>query len=137
MRRFVALAKQINKDLAAKATYSGCDIDIYLQAFAIEARVGYASENRSEAHLSTAMHVRAGWSAPAGAAVVASRLALYATLVKAGATAPLGAPSADEAASLAKRILLAWATKGMRDAAGRVISLGDFSGRNAAEPSRR
>jgi hypothetical protein len=45
-------------------------------------------------------------------------LALYAALVKAGVTAPAGASNPDQAAALAKRILLAWANRGFRDAKG-------------------
>jgi len=58
---------------------------------------------------------------PAGAAIVASRLALYAALVKAGAKPPAGAPTVDQAAALAKRILLAWAKRGFRDQRGNFL----------------
>jgi hypothetical protein len=51
--------------------------------------------------LNAAMKVRPGASAPAGAAVVASRLALYAALAKSGAVFPPGGPSGDAAAALA------------------------------------
>ncbi len=60
---------------------------------------------------------------PSGAAVVAARLALYAALVKAGAIVPAGAPAADPAAALARRILLAWSDRGFRDPAGRYLSM--------------
>jgi hypothetical protein len=66
--------------------------------------------------------------APAGGAVVASRLALYAALAKAVAVAPQGAPNQDQAAALAKRILLAWADHGFpRDAQGRFRPLSALS----------
>jgi hypothetical protein len=55
--------------------------------------------------------------------VVASRLALYAALVKAGAVVPVGAPGVDQAAALAKRILLAWSDRGFKDAHGRYLSM--------------
>jgi hypothetical protein len=54
--------------------------------------------------------------------VVASRLALYAALVKAGAALPAGAPRADQATALAKRILLAWSDRGFRDPHGLYLS---------------
>jgi hypothetical protein len=59
---------------------------------------------------------------PAGAAIVASRLTLYAALVKGGAKAPAGSPPADQAAALAKRILLAWASRGFRDQHGNFLN---------------
>lgn len=120
---FARLARRIKADLAGKvdwdATYFGCDIDVYLHAFSIEPRGGYASEIRSEDQLRAAMNTKAGASIPAGAAVVASRLALYAALVKAGAAAAADAPPPDRAIALAKRILLAWADRGFRDERGR------------------
>jgi hypothetical protein len=70
---------------------------------------------------------RLGVKAPAGAAVVASRLALYAALVKAGAMPPGGSPGSDAAAALAKRILLAWADRGFRDANGHFLELAAFT----------
>jgi hypothetical protein len=121
-KSFDRLAARVKDDLASKidwdAAYSGCDLDIYLRAFSIEERRGYAGETRTEDQLGVAMHVRPGALAPGGAAPVASRLALYAALVKGGAIAPTGAPGADQAAALAKRILLAWASRGLRDAKG-------------------
>jgi hypothetical protein len=122
-RSFARLAASVKTDLAAKidwdATYSGCDLDIYLRAFSIEERRGYAGEVRTDDQLRAAMNVQPGAVAPAGAAPVASRSALYAALVRAGAVAPADAPSVDQAAALAKRILLAWAKHGFRDAKGR------------------
>jgi hypothetical protein len=122
---FPKLAKRVKADLAAKqdwgATYSGCDLDIYLHAFSYEPVGGYANEIRSESQLRIAMGMKQDALAPTGAAVVASRLALYAALVNAGAHAPIGAPSADQAADLSKRILLAWATRGFRDQQGKML----------------
>jgi hypothetical protein len=117
MQRFGLLAKQIARDLAARndwdATYAGCNYGGYLYAFSYEPQDGHNAETHD------LLKLPAGTLAPAGAAVVASRLALYAALIKAGAVTPAGAPSADQAAGLAKRILLAWADRGFRDASGR------------------
>lgn len=119
---FARLAARVRSDLAAKtdweATYSGCDIDVYLHAFSIESTGGYAGEIRSEQQLRAALNLPPGTPPPHGAAIVASRLALYAALVAAGAPAPAAAPDADAAAALAKKILLAWATRGFRGANG-------------------
>lgn len=123
---FARLAASVKGDLASKidwdATYSDCDLDIYLRAFSIEERRGYPGEVRTEDQLRVAMKVGHDASAPGGAAPVASRSALYAALVKAGAAAPAGAPPADQAAALAKRILLAWANHGFRDRQGRFLN---------------
>jgi hypothetical protein len=125
-RSFAALSNQIRSDLAANvdwdAAYSGCDLDMYLHAFSYEPMTGYANEVRTAGQLASAMHVRQGMSPPAGAAIVASRLALYAVLVKAGAHTATDAPVAGEAAALAKRVLLAWATHGFRDRNGRFLN---------------
>jgi hypothetical protein len=121
MQRFGQLAGQIARDLAARndwsVTYSGCKPWIYQYAFSYEPQDGHGAE------ISAALKLPPNTVAPAGAAVVASRLALYAALVKAGATPPAGAPTADEAAGLAKRILLAWAERGFKDAQGRFLSV--------------
>jgi hypothetical protein len=123
---FAGLSRQIKSDLAANvdwdAAYSGCDLDVYLHAFSYEPVTGYADEIRTAGQLDSAMNVRQGMSPPAGAAIVASRLALYAVLVKAGAHTATGAPAAGEAAALGKRILLAWATHGFRDQNGRFLN---------------
>src|SRR5262249_1481769 len=109
-QRFVQLAQQIALDLAASndwgATYSGCNAEPYLYAFSYEPQDGHDAETNA------ALKPRSNAKAPAGGAVVAARLALYAALVKAGATAPQGSPDPDRAAALAKRILLAWADHG-------------------------
>jgi hypothetical protein len=119
---FARLSNKVRADLAATvdwdAVYSGCDLDIYLHAFSYEPTTGYADEIRTSSQLGSAMHVKEGTSPPTGAAIVASRLALYAVLVKSGAKPPTVGPSSGEAAALAKRILLAWANRGFRDQKG-------------------
>jgi hypothetical protein len=136
MERFRRLADGVKRDLSSHvawdATYSGCDIDVYLRTFAVEQRGGYASQVRSEDQLRAALNLPSGATAPAGAAVVASRLALYAALVKAGVALPPEAANADQAAALAKRILLAWGTHGFRDKNGHVLSKSEFCNRNEA-----
>ena len=72
--------------------------------------------------LNTAMNVKPGWASPAGAAIVASRLALYAALIKAGAKTPAGSPTGDQGSTLAKRILLIWASRGFRDQNGKFLN---------------
>jgi hypothetical protein len=105
MQRFGQLAAQIKRDLASHVdwdvAYSGCDPGVYLYAFSYEPQDGHDAEIKAALKLGPAS------TAPAGAAVVASRLALYAALVKAGAAPPAGTPSPDQVAALAKRILLA------------------------------
>ena len=122
---FPKLANRVKVDLAARkdwgAAYSGCDLDVYLHAFSYEPMGGYANEIRSDNQLRIAMGVKEDVSPPTGAAVVASRLALYAALVNAGAHTPIGTPSAEQAADLSKRILLAWATRGFRDQNGKML----------------
>ena len=116
------MATAVKTHLASKidwdAAYSGCDIYIYLHAFSIESARGYAGETTSEQDLVSALKVRPGAAPPAGVAVVAAQFALYAALAKAGAALPAAAPSADQAISAAKRILVAWADRGFRDASG-------------------
>ena len=123
---FARLSNKVKADLAANvdwdAVYSGCDLDIYLHAFSYEPVTGYADEIRTTSQLGSAMHVKAGMAPPTGAAIVASRLAIYAALVKSGAKEPTGGPSSGEAAALAKRILLAWANRGFRDQGGNALS---------------
>jgi len=118
---FGALAHRVGHDLAAKvdweATYAGCDLEIYLRGFSYEQKPAYGND-RSEAELHAAMNARPGLAPPHGAAIVAARAALYAALVTVGADPLSGAPSADEATGLAKRILLAWADHGFRDEHG-------------------
>jgi len=125
MRRFDLLAKQIAKDLKSgidwDITYSGPDPGVYEYVFSYEPQDQHDAETRA------ALKIPAGAKAPAGAAVVASRLSLYAALLKAGAAAPPGAPGADEPIALAKRILLAWADRGFRDKDGHFQALGSFT----------
>lgn len=118
--RFAQLAGQVARDLAAPndwdAVYSGCNIGPYLYAFSYEPQDGHDAETHA------LMRLDAATKAPAGGAVVASRLALYAVLVKLGAPRAAGSPDPDRAASLAKRILFAWADRGFpRDAQGRFL----------------
>jgi hypothetical protein len=117
MQRFSQLAAKVQRDVATpaewSATYSGCDIGIYLYAFSYEPQDGNAAET-----VRSTLQLGPNARAPAGAAVVASRLALYAALLKAGARQPAEAPSFDQAAALAKRILLAWSGHGFRDGQG-------------------
>jgi hypothetical protein len=112
-QNFSQLANQIKADLAANvdwdAAYSGCDLGVYLRSFSYEPTT--VSANGAHAK----MRLKEGMKPPAGAAVIASRLALYAVLTKKGVRATPGQPSANEAAALSKRILLAWATTGFRD----------------------
>jgi hypothetical protein len=123
---FVRLSNKVKADLAANvdwdAVYSGCDLDIYLHAFSYEPTTGYADEIRTTSQLGSAMHVKEGMAPPTGAAIVASRLAIYAALVESGAKAPKGGPSSGEAAALAKRILLAWANRGFRYQRGNILN---------------
>jgi hypothetical protein len=123
-QRFDRLAKMVEKDLATKtdwdASYAGCDIYVYLHAFSVEAMAGYSGQTRSEDELAKALNVPPGATPPIGAVLVASRLALYAALAKAGAKTPTGAPSASQATAVAKRILLAWADHGFREANGHI-----------------
>jgi len=125
MRRFGLLAKQIAQDLKSgidwDVTYSGADAGVYEYTFS------YEPQDQHEAETRAALKISPGAKAPAGAAVVASRLALYAALLKAGAAEPQEAPTADESIALAKRILLAWADRGFRDTDGRFQALGSFT----------
>jgi len=73
-RRATAVKTHLARKTDWGATYSGCDIYIYLHAFSIESARGYAGET--------------------------------------------GAPSADQATEVAKRILVAWADHGFRNTSG-------------------
>jgi hypothetical protein len=119
--RFSQLAEQIARDLRARndwsAVYTGCDAGLLQYAFSYEPQDGQVAQA-----LRAALKLGPTAAAPAGAAVVASRLALYAALAKAGVTLPAGAPSPDQAAALAKKILLAWGTKGFRDQRGHFLT---------------
>jgi hypothetical protein len=123
--RFGLLARRIKQDLNSgidwDVTYSGPLPVVYEYTFS------YEPQDQHDAETRTALTIPAGAKAPAGAAVVASRLALYAALVKAGARPHGGSPGSDEAVALAKRILLAWADRGFRDAKGHFLELGSFT----------
>jgi hypothetical protein len=123
---FSKLTGQVKAHLAANvdwdAVYSGCDIEKYLYSFSYEKPNEHADPASAAAQLSAATHVKPGLQPPAGAAIAASRLVLYAALVKAGAKTPAGAPTADQAAALAKRILLAWSNHGFRDQRGTYLN---------------
>jgi hypothetical protein len=123
--RFGLLARRIKQDLNSgidwDVTYSGPLPVVYEYTFS------YEPQDQHDADTRAALTIRPGAKAPAGAAIVASRLALYATLVKAGAMPPAGSPGSDEATALAKRILLAWADRGFRDANGHFLELGSFT----------
>jgi hypothetical protein len=120
-RQFSTLADRVQRDLTAKidwdATYSGCDLEIYLRGFSYEQKPAYGND-RSDDELRAAMHGKPGLAPPHGAAIVVARAALYAALVPAGTVPPKGAPSGADAAAFAKRILLAWADHGFRDEKG-------------------
>ena len=119
--RYAALANRVRRDLGTKvdwqATYSGCDLEIYLRGFAYEQKPAYGND-RSDDELRAAMRGKPSLAPPHGAAIVAARAALYAALMKEGAAQLSGAPSASDAAAFAKRILLAWADHGFRDEKG-------------------
>lgn len=120
---FDKLTEVVRQDLNSKrswsAAYSGTDIDVYLHTFSYESLGGYKEETRSEDQLNQELRLEPSAKPPLGAAVVASRAALYAALLKAGAKpSSASAPKGAEASALAKRILLAWAKSGFRDEHG-------------------
>jgi len=130
MQRFGLLAKQIERDLISgidwNVTYAGRDGSIYNYTF------GYEPQDHREAETRKALQIAPGVKAPAGGAVVASRLVLYAALVRAGATVSQGGPNVDEAA---KRILLAWADHGfLRDPQGHIRPLASRTCGPVAKP---
>jgi hypothetical protein len=119
--RFSQLTGQIARDLAApndwSVAYSGCKVSVYLHAFSYEPH-----NDREQEWTHSELRLDAHTRAPMGAAVVASRLALYAALRKAGAAAPKDAPGTDQPVALAKKIVLAWGERGFRDAQGHFLS---------------
>lgn len=141
-QRFNALAQEIRFSIGSKtswtATYSGCDLDIYLHAFSYEPRIGYSSENRSDSQMRAAMNVSADHEVPAGAAVVAAKLALYASLIHHGASPPAGFPTEQQASQLASAILTAWASTGFKRGTGYVSSAEQFcDARNQFDPMQQ
>jgi hypothetical protein len=120
--RFVALGDRVRRDIAAKvdwqATYSGCDLEIYLRGFSYEQKPAYGND-RSDDELRKAMNGKPQLAPPHGAAIVAARAALYAALLKAGAPQLPGTPSVADAAAFARGILLAWADHGFRNDKGK------------------
>lgn len=87
MQRFGLLAKQIKHDLASGidwgVTYSGSDGGVYQYAFS------YEPQDQHDTEIRAALKLAPGAKAPAGAAVVAARLSLYAALLKASAWSSL------------------------------------------------
>jgi hypothetical protein len=120
--RFNKLADQIGRDLSGHkewgAAYSGCNSDVYNYGFSYESQTTHGVDHAAQ--IKTILRLDPDSTPPAGAAVVASRLALYAALVKAGA--PARAPSPDQAAALAKQILIAWSTRGFQNGHGHFLS---------------
>lgn len=115
-QRFKDLSAQVAHDLSSPnmwdATYSGCNAGIYQYAFSYEPQDGNAGKVREN------LKLPASATAPAGAAIVASRLALYAALLKAGVKPAAGAPDPQKATALSKKIILAWSEHGFRDEHG-------------------
>jgi hypothetical protein len=124
--RFKRLAAQIGNDLSGhkewNAAYSGCDSDVYTYAFSYEAQTTTHGVDHG-AQIRAALGVSPDTTVPTGIVVPASRLALYAALVKAGVVLPAGAPSPEQAAATAKQVLLAWSARGFRDAHGKLLSV--------------
>jgi hypothetical protein len=132
--RFKELANEVKSEIDSNtswtSTYSGCDLDTYLHAFSYEPRSGYTDENRSDGQMTEAMNIPSGQGAPAGAAVVAAKLALYATLIHRGAIAPSGYPTEQQASELARAILVAWASSGFKSGNGYLSSAVQFCDAN-------
>lgn len=109
---FAELEKTVARDLAGhndwSVAYSGCNIEDYLYAFSYD-----DAHSAQIDRLRTDLHLRANATPPLAAALVASRDALYAALVRAGASAN-GGPSPEAAAALSRKILIAWANHGFR-----------------------
>jgi hypothetical protein len=124
-KRFHQLAAQVKRDVSGRnewgAAYSGCNLDIYTYAFSYEPQTTHNVDHATK--VSSALGLNPNSTPPAGAAVVASRLALYAALLKAGATLAAGEPSAEQAAAIGKQILVAWSAHGFQDGHGRILSI--------------
>jgi hypothetical protein len=124
--RFDWLAARVAQDLAADfdwdATYSGCIGAVYQHALSVERTGG--DDDAIDVLIRSALQLKPNSKVRKGAFVIASRLALYAALVKAGTSVPAGAPNPDQAVALAKRILLVWADHGFpRDAQNHFLQL--------------
>jgi hypothetical protein len=122
--RFNKLAAQVGRDLSGQkewgVAYSGCNSDVYNYGFSYEFQTTHGVDHATQ--IRTILGLKPDSMPPTGAAVVASRLALYAALVKAGAVAPAGAPSPNQAAAIAKQILITWSTRGFQDGHGHFLS---------------
>ena len=123
-QRFSQLAAQVGRDIASGkewgAAYFGCNSETYNYAFSYEPQTIEHEEHSAKVRAD--MRLDASAKPPGGAAVVASRNALYAALVKAGANPPKGGPNPDQASALAKQVLLGWSSRGFRDEQGRLLN---------------
>jgi hypothetical protein len=123
-RRFSQLSAQVGRDVASgkewDVVYSGCNSDTYNYAFSYEPQT-IEHDNHAE-KMSADLGLGPSAKPPGGAAIVASRLALYAALAKAGAHTAPGSPAPEKASALAKQILLAWSSRGFRDAQGHFLN---------------
>jgi hypothetical protein len=128
--RFDELRSRVAQDLSADfdwdATYSGCIGAVYQHALSVEKTGG--DDDAIDKVVRSALRVKPNFKVRRGVFIIASRLALYAALVKAGAAIPAGAPNPDQAVALARRILLVWADHGLpRDAHGHFLGLAAIS----------
>jgi hypothetical protein len=128
---FGSLRQRVRADLLSNtdwsATYAGCDLYTYLHLFSFEPLTGYSNETRSEQQLQSAARVKDEMAAPKGAAIVAARLALFASLVRAGAGTEEDRTTAKSAIEISKSILTRWAVAGFpRDDQGVSSSLDRF-----------
>jgi len=122
--RFNKLTSQIGRDLSGHkewgVAYSGCNSDVYEFGFSYESQTTHGVDHAAQ--IRTVLGLSPDSTPPARVAVVASRLALYAALVKAGAAVPAGAPSPNQAAAIAKQILITWSTHGFQDGHGHFLA---------------
>lgn len=125
-KMYARLSAEVKMDLASgvdwSASYSGCELNVYLRLFSYEPTGGYANSILSDEQLRAAAHVSEGAVAPRGAAIVAARLALYAAIQNAGAPVLPDMPAAADAIAVAKTILQSWAAKGFRAENGAFLS---------------
>ena len=119
-KRFSQLAGQITRDLAGRtewaAVSTGCNAAVIQYAFSYEPQDGQAEAVR------TAPKLGPNAVAPAGGAVVASRLALYAALVKAGAKMPAGDLPPTRRQRSQGAFFSPSGDRGFRDAQGRFLT---------------